>query len=85
MPAPADKPGACRLVSSDHSELGPAGRPLAGLLAAVWIAGGIAVIVLGLLRGRWFVLLLGPLCVGYGLLWARVARTGRRLRWPRSG
>ena len=85
MPAPAANPGASRSVSADHSELGPAGRPLAALLAAVWIAGGIAVIVLGLRHGRWFVLLLGPLCVGYGLLWARVARTGRRLRWPRSG
>jgi len=63
--------------------LGPAGRILAGILAVTWIAAGTAAFVLGVFRHFWVPLLLGPLAVGYGALWVRVARTGRN--WMHRG
>lgn len=67
------------------TEAGPAGRIVAAILALVWIAAGLAAIVLGVLQHHWVPLLLGPLAVGYGALWARVAQTGRKLdlSWPK--
>lgn len=61
------------------AEIGPGGRILAGIFAVTWIAAGAAAFVLGVFRHFWVPLLLGPLAVGYGALWIRVARTGRKL------
>lgn len=65
------------------SDLGPLGRTVAALLALVWIAAGVAALVLGLGPHRRLGLLAGPFAIAYGVLWARVARTGRRLDWWR--
>ena len=69
------------------AEIGPGGRLLAGILAVTWIGAGTAAFVLGVFRHLWVPLLLGPLAVGYGALWIRVARTGRKLDapWPKRG
>ena len=62
--------------------LGTTSRVIAGVLAVIWIvAGGIA-LVLGSLRGRWPTAALGLFGVLYGLIWARVAQTGRYVMWP---
>ena len=64
-----------------HSELGRGGRWVAAILAAVWIVGGAAVIVL--LHRRWLAIVLGITAIAYGVVWVEVTRTGRQLRWPR--
>jgi hypothetical protein len=58
---------------------------LAAMFALVWIAAGSAAFAQGLVRRQWVPLLLGPLAIGYGALWTRVARTGRKLDtpWPK--
>jgi len=59
------------------------GRILAAVLAAVWLAAGLTALVVGLwLRPAIVLVLLGPLALGYGWIWARVAVTGRRQEWP---
>ena len=53
------------------------GRILAAVLAAVWLAAGLTARVVGLwLRPAIVLVLLGPLALGYGWIWARVAVTG---------
>jgi hypothetical protein len=69
--------------SHTRSDLGPGGRAVALLLALVWFAAGTLAIVLGVRRGHWIPPLLGLPALAYALAWAQVARTGRRLRWPR--
>ena len=54
---------------------------VASLLAAVWIVGGLVAIVLGMLKAQWLPPLLGAGALVYGLLWIRVAREGRQIRW----
>jgi hypothetical protein len=67
----------------DRAELGSANRTVSGILAAVWIAAGLAGLAIGLwLRPALLPVLLSPLALGYGWLWLRVARTGRRQHWP---
>jgi hypothetical protein len=66
------------------SALGPLGRTTAALLALVWVAAGIAAIVLGLGPHRRLGLLAGPFAIAYGVLWVRAAWTGRRLDWWRG-
>jgi len=71
-----------------RSELGPGGRTVATCLAAVWIAAGVASIVIGpRIRPGLLSVLVGALAVAYGCLWVEVAVTGRRRGWPlrRSG
>jgi hypothetical protein len=68
-----------------RSELGPGGRSVAALLALVWIGAGAAAIVLGIRQGMWLRPVLGLCAVAYGALWVQVARTGRRLGWPKRG
>ena len=63
-------------------ELSPLNRTVAAALAAVWIGAGLAAALLGVAQRRWLALLLGPVAIAYGLAWVRVARTGRRLKWP---
>ena len=54
-------------------------RIVAAILAAIWIAAGLGALVVGLwLRPALLPVLLAPFALGYGWLWVRVARTGRR-------
>jgi len=57
----------------------PADQLLAFALALLWIAAGVVGIVLGLHRGRWTALVVGIFALGYGIVWLRAARVGRRL------
>ncbi|HKU61285.1 MAG TPA: hypothetical protein VJQ44_08725 [Gemmatimonadales bacterium] len=58
-------------------------RIVAAILAAIWIAAGLGALVVGLwLRPALLPVLLAPFALGYGWLWVRVARTGRRQPWP---
>jgi hypothetical protein len=67
----------------ERPELSSADRAVAGILAAVWIAAGFAGLVIGLwLRPALLPVLLSPFALGYGWLWLRVTRTGRRQHWP---
>jgi hypothetical protein len=53
------------------------------MLAAIWIVAGLAALTIGLwLRPALLPVLLSPLALAYGWIWARVARTGRRQQWP---
>jgi len=69
-------------TSHTRSDLGPAGRAVATLLALVWLTAGALAIALGVRRGYWVAVVLGIVTILYGMLWTRVARTGRRLKWP---
>jgi len=69
-------------VGSPRSEVGPGGRGVAAVLAAVWIGAGATAVVVGIRRGSWLQPVLGVFALAYGLVWARVARTGVRLKWP---
>ena len=63
--------------------MGRGGRILAAALAAIWLAAGLTALVIGLfLRPAIVPVLLSPLALGYGWIWARVAVTGRRQEWP---
>ena len=66
---------------SAHSELGWGGRWVAAILAAGWIASGVAVIVV--MRRRSLALRLGIIAIAYGLVWAEVTLTGRPIWSPR--
>jgi hypothetical protein len=59
-----------------------ANRIVAAVLAATWLAAGLLVLAFGLFQGRWLMILLGSLGIGYGLLWVRVVWEGRQLTWP---
>lgn len=67
-----------------RAELTPADRAVAVPLAAIWLAAGAAACTLAVARRRWLLLLPGAAAVWYGLVWARVVRTRRRLDrlWP---
>jgi uncharacterized membrane protein HdeD (DUF308 family) len=69
-------------ASHTRSNLGPAGRAVAAFLALVWLMTGPLAIAFGVRRGYWVAVVLGILAIIYGVLWAEVARTGRRLQWP---
>jgi hypothetical protein len=69
-----------------RAELGRGGRILAAALAAIWLAAGLTALAIGLwLRPAIVPLLVSPLALGYGWIWARVAATGRRREWPPWG
>lgn len=70
-------------MAGRRAELGRVERVIAAVLAALWIAGGLAAFIVGLVQTRWLPILVGPVGVAYGLAWIRVARTGRYLKWPR--
>ena len=66
-------------------------RFLATLIAAFCIFAGLAMIILGVRNGKWFLVLLGPFPISYGIGWVWVAHDGRlpggRLRlnpWDRG-
>jgi hypothetical protein len=63
--------------------LGRGGRILAAVLAGIWLAAGLTALLIRLwLRPAIVPVLLSPLALGYGWIWARVAVTGRRQEWP---
>jgi len=67
-----------------REELGRGGRIFATALAAIWVAAGLTALAIGLwLRPAILPVLISPLALGYGWIWARVAVTGRRQEWPR--
>ena len=65
-----------------RSQPSAATRVIGALLAAVWIGGGLLALAVGAVRGGWLLLIAGAATVWYGLVWVRVAREGRQLRWP---
>jgi hypothetical protein len=52
------------------------------VLAVVWLGAGLAAVLFGFTHHLRIGLLVGPLAIIYGGLWARVTWTGRRLEWP---
>jgi hypothetical protein len=62
--------------------LSQANRVAAVVLAVVWLTLGLLAIAVGLGRHRWIGVPLGLLSAWYGVLWIRVARTGRWIWWP---
>jgi hypothetical protein len=65
-----------------NRSLGPASRIVAGVLALIGIGAGVTAIGLGSLRRDWRAVGFGVLAAGCGLVWARVARTGRYVGRP---
>lgn len=59
-----------------------ASRIVAGVLAVVWIAMGMASVAIGFVQQRWAGVLVGLAGVFFGGVWANVARTGRYAVWP---
>lgn len=59
-----------------------ASRIVAGVLAVVWIAMGMASIAIGFMQQRWVGVFIGLAGVFFGGVWANVARTGRYAIWP---
>ena len=70
-----------------RADLGRGERAVAACLAGIWLAGGVAGVVIGLrLRPGLGPTAVGLLAIAYGVIWLRVTVTGRRLRWsPRKG
>jgi len=56
-------------------------RMAALALALVWIIAGTLGLVLGILGRLWVLPVVGCLAIGYGVLWLRVSRRGKRLGW----
>ena len=63
-------------------QLGTLNRIVAGVIGIVWIAAGIAAIVLGVPAHKWGTVALGVLAIYFGGIWWHVARTGRYVVWP---
>lgn len=72
-----------RSSDTGRQKLDRLSRIVAATLAGIWIGAGLATIGFALrVRPAILPVLLGLFATGYGLLWARVALTGRRLTWP---
>jgi hypothetical protein len=54
-------------------------RIVGALLAMVWLCAGVIAIIAGATAQRWLLILVGLMAVWYGVVWAYVARHGRRL------
>jgi hypothetical protein len=52
------------------------------VLAVIWLSAGTLAVVLGLLKRRWLPPVLGMIAIWYGLIWVRVFRERKQLRWP---
>lgn len=55
-------------------------RPLAALLALIWLGAGTAGLVIGISSERWLPSLAGAFAIVYGVLWVCVAARGRLLK-----
>src|SRR4051812_10097031 len=72
-----------RSPTRKREALGRGGRILATALAAIWLAAGLTALAIGLwLRPAIVPVLLAPLALGYGWIWARGAVAGRRQEGP---
>ena len=67
--------------SNNLHDIGPGGRAVAALLAAIWIIAGLTAIWFSISNDFWIGILLAVLAIVYGLIWVRVSSTGRRLNW----
>ena len=54
-------------------------RIVGALLATVWLCAGVVALIAGAAGQRWFLMLAGLMALWYGVVWAFVAREGRRL------
>lgn len=54
-------------------------RIVGGLLAAVWLCGGMAALGIGIFTPRWILVVIGLGAIWYGVIWVYVARKGRQL------
>jgi len=45
------------------------------------LAAGVITIAIGITRDHWMALLFGFLALAYGIVWGKVAHTGRLLKW----
>jgi uncharacterized membrane protein YphA (DoxX/SURF4 family) len=78
-----DRAGARPAVTAGR-ELTRTERWVAAVLAAVWlVAGGATVVVGATVRPAAVTMIVGLLALAYGVIWSRVAATGRRQEWPR--
>jgi hypothetical protein len=69
-----------------RADLGRGGHFLAACLAGIWLTTGLGAVGVGVwLRPSVLTVCLGVFALGYGWLWARVAVTGERQRWPPWG
>jgi len=57
----------------------PKVRIVGVLLATIWLGGGVAALIAGVISRQWLLTLAGLMAVWYGIVWAFVARQGRRL------
>ena len=64
------------------AHLHTSGRAIAATLALIWIAAGLCSIYLGASHAPLELTVLGTIATSYGMLWLRVAWTGRRINWP---
>jgi hypothetical protein len=70
------------MTGSPGPRINRASRIVAGVLAVVWIAMGLASIGIGVVQQRWAGVLVGIAGVFFGGVWANVARTGPYAVWP---
>ncbi|HET7604037.1 MAG TPA: hypothetical protein VFK36_13515 [Gemmatimonadales bacterium] len=63
-------------------QLGTLNRIVAGVIGVIWIAAGVAAVVLGIPAHQWGTVLLGVLAIYFGGIWWHVARKGRYAVWP---
>lgn len=54
-------------------------RIVSAALAIVWVFAGVAALFVGATVGRWLLIPIGLATLWYGVIWAYVARQGRRL------
>jgi len=54
-------------------------RIVGALLAMIWLCAGVAAVCTGVTARRWPLALVGVVALWYGVIWAYVARQGRRL------
>ena len=66
---------------ANRSALGSVNRAVAVVLAIVWLVAGVAAIVFGAAHGRWLLVAIAFLAVGYASLWFRVVARSRLLTW----
>jgi hypothetical protein len=57
-------------------------RTVALILALLWLAAGAAAITIGIRKKLWLLIVLGIFAAWYGLIWLRVFRERKQLRWP---
>ena len=67
--------------SDNLHDIGPGGRVVAALLAAIWTLAGLTALWLSISNDIWIGIVLAVLAIIYGSMWIRVSYVGRKLRW----